>query len=340
MMLTAALGMGCVAHAPLPDQYRGPRELPIAMIDEFGSVASDAPVIAPIAEMHDARRRPSFTLRRVSLASNAEPGTTIDFDYYDTNGDDTTPVILVLPIFNGNPIVTRYFARYFASQGWAAVALGRTRDPLDYITEPDEAIHDNLVDYRRVLDWIGEQPELDADRIGAFGISFGAFDGVMLTALDERIDALVAAMAGGDLAYLAMHTSYRPVSRTVEEMLADTGLTREALYDVLQRRVGADALTLGPYVDAERVLMVMTRNDTIMPFEAQQALHASMGTPEALYLPTGHRTSIVFFPKLRSSAYEFFGREFADGPATRAHPCARPSTEQCADAVGERERGG
>jgi hypothetical protein len=37
-----------------------------------------------------------------------------------------------------------------------------------------------------------------------------------------------------------------------------------------------------------------------------------MGSPEALYLPTGHRTSVVYFPKLRSSAHEFFARQFAD----------------------------
>lgn len=310
--LVAVLAAGCVAHAPLPERYSGPRELPIALIDEFGSLSTGAALSGPAVELYDARRRLAFTLRRVSLPSNAEPGATIEFDYYDVNGDERTPVIVVLPIFNGNPIVTRYFARYFASHGWAALALARERDPLEYIAKPDEAIRRNLLEYRRVLDWVGEQPELDAEQIGAFGISFGAMDAVMLTALDERIGALVAAMAGGDLAYLFMNTTYRPVSRTVEDMLTETGMTRDALYEALERRIATDPLTLGPYIDAERVLMIMTRNDAIVPFEAQQALHASMGTPEALYLPTGHRMSIMFFPKLRSSAYQFFAREFAE----------------------------
>ena len=257
-------------------------------------------------------RRLGFTVRRITLPSNVQDGRSIEFEYYDVDGTRSTPVVIVLPIFNGNPIVTRYFARYFAGQGWAAVAVDRGHDPLEDLGRPNDAIRDNLLEYRRVLDWVGQQPELDSGDIGMFGISFGAMDAVMLTALDSRIDALVAAMAGGDLAYLLMNTNYRPVSRTVHGMLEETGLSRDALLESLDSSITTDPLSLSPYIDAERVLMIMTRRDAIVPFEAQQELLSSMGSPEALYLPTGHRTSVVYFPKLRSSAHEFFARQFAD----------------------------
>ena len=221
----------------------------------------------------------------------------------------------MLPIFNGQPIVTRYFARYFASQGWAAIAVDRGHDPLEDLGRPNDAIRDNLLEYRRVLDWVGQQPELDSGDIGMFGISFGAMDAVMLTALDSRIDALVAAMAGGDLAYFLMNTNYRPVSRTVHGMLEATGLSREVCCRHSIRASRRIRSRLSPYIDAERVLMIMTRRDAIVPFEAQEELLSSMGSPEALYLPTGHRTSIVYFPKLRSSAHEFFTRQFAESAA-------------------------
>ena len=42
-----------------------------------------------------------------------------------------------------------------------------------------------------------------------------------------------------------------------------------------------------------------------------------MGSPEALYLLTGHRTSVVYFPKVRNAAFEFFARRFA-AAASRA----------------------
>jgi hypothetical protein len=39
-------------------------------------------------------------------------------------------------------------------------------------------------------------------------------------------------------------------------------------------------------------------------------LRETMGSPEALYLITGHRPSVVFFPKVRSAAFQFFERRF------------------------------
>src|SRR5690606_21253189 len=158
----------------------------------------------------------------------------------------------------------------------------------------------------------------DSDNIGVLGISFGGMDAVMLAALDDRIDALVAGMAGGDLPYIATNTRYRKVHRAIEELLEDSGQSRSAFEARLEEELDTDPLMLAPYVDAERVLLVLTRTDAIVPFEAQQELRLSLGNPEAYYLPTGHRTSVFYFPKLRSTAYEFFARQF--GVADRAVP--------------------
>jgi hypothetical protein len=291
----------------MSDAYPGPHALPVGMSVE---IADDPAVPIVVRADRELRDRIHFDVHRVTLRATAGSDDSIGFDYYDVDGSQKTPVIVVLPIFNGQPIVTRYFAKYFANQGWAAVVADRGHDPLSDVDDPDALIRANLTEYRRVLDWIEQQPELDSSRIGLFGISFGAMDAVMLDAIDDRIDALVAAMAGGDLAYLMLNTSYRRVARKVDGMLEESGLTRDDLYDSLEKRIPTDPLTLAPYVDAERVLLIMTRGDDIVPFEAQEKLRESLGAPETLYLPTGHRSSIVFFPKLRSSAYEFFSRRF------------------------------
>jgi dienelactone hydrolase len=235
-----------------------------------------------------------------------------EFEYYDVDGDARTPVVVLLPIFNGQLKIPRYFARYFANQGWAAVVVTRGRDPLEALTAPDEVVRGNLHDYSRVLDWVEHEPELDASRIGLFGVSLGAMDAVMLTALDRRVNSLVIAMAGGDLSYLLSNTSYRPVVRTIDDMAANLGTSREALGEKLDAAIKLDPLALAPYVDAERVFMVLTRTDAIIPFEAQEQLRETMGDPESMYLLTGHRTSVVYFPKVRNAAFSFFERRFAE----------------------------
>jgi dienelactone hydrolase len=300
--------IACTTHVPLSDDYGGPDAWP----------ADAAPYSAPpslpleVAEDVEARTRVHFAVRELSLPIAANSADSIAFEYYDVDGEERTPVIVLLPVFNGQLAISRFFARYFANQGWAAVVVTRGRDPLTALTAPADTLASNLQAYRRVLDWVEQEPELDALRIGVLGVSLGAMDGVMLTALDRRVHSLVIAMAGGDLSYVLANTNHRRVARTIGAMAEDLGTSREAVGEKLGAAMKLDPLALAPYVDAERVFMVLTRTDAIIPFEAQEELRSTMGSPEALYLVTGHRPSIVFFPKVRNAAFEFFARQFAE----------------------------
>jgi hypothetical protein len=298
----------CTTFVPLSRDYTGPDALPA---DGPAAAALDEgpPTVSGDVET---RERAHFVVRQMSLPSPLDSSQSIDFEYYDVEGDQRTPVVLILPVFNGQLAIPRYFARYFANQGWAAVVAIRGRDPLDTLMAPTATVQSNLDDYGRVLDWIEHEPEIDASRIGVFGMSLGAMDAVMLTALDGRVNSLVIAMAGGDLSYLLANTNYRRVVRTIDDMAASQGTSREKLGAKLDAEIKLDPLALAPYVDAERVLMIITRTDAIIPFEAQQQLRTGMGSPETLYLVTGHRTSVVYFPKVRSAAFEFFERHFVE----------------------------
>ena len=303
----AACG-ACTTYVPLSDDYSGPDAWPAE-----GPLLFDEQPSQPIEVAADveARTRAHFVVRQLELPPAEDSAESIAFEYYDVDGDERTPVVMLLPIFNGQLGIPRFFARYFANEGWAAVVVTRGRDPLDALTAPNETVQANLKGYSRVLDWIEHEPELDASRIGLFGVSLGAMDAVMLTALDGRVNSLVIAMAGGDLSYLLTNTHYRPVARSMDDMAADLGTTREAVGARLDAAIKLDPLAVAPYIDAERVFMILTRTDAIIPFEAQQRLRAELGSPEALYLLTGHRPSVVFFPKLRNAAFEFFARRFA-----------------------------
>lgn len=307
VLLSAGL-IACTTHVPLSDDYRGPDAWPAD--SALYSASPSRPL--EVAEDVEARTRMNFAVRELSLPFAADPADSIAFEYYDVAGVERTPVIVLLPVFNGQLTIPRFFARYFANQGWAAVVVTRGRDPLDALTAPADTVTSNLQAYSRVLDWVEQEPELDAQRIGVLGISLGAMDGVMLAALDRRVNSLVIAMAGGDLSYVLANTSYRRVARTIDDMAEDLGTSREAVGAKLDAAIRFDPLALAPYVDAERVFMVLTRTDAIIPFEAQEELRATMGSPEALYLLTGHRPSVVFFPKMRNAAFEFFARRFAE----------------------------
>lgn len=314
------LAAGCVDYAPLGEQYSGPKPLPKSLAAKY---AYDAHALDP--ESSPMKERRDFVVREVSLEPIVPPGDPdplakpIRFEYYDIGASEPVPVILLLPILNGNLHVTRYFARYFAEQGYAALVMDRDREPIPLaLQHVEQTLQRNLLDYRRVLDWITANAHFDARRLGVFGISFGGIDAIMLAALDDRVKVVVAGMAGGDLPYLFVNTTYRSVARQVARQMRKTGLSRDALEARLGGQLETDPMELAPYVDAEDVLLVMTRSDWIIPFEAQEALRRRLGQPETLVLPTGHRTSVVYFPLMRSSAYDFFARRFSAIGADRS----------------------
>jgi dienelactone hydrolase len=311
-LLSAGL-IACTTHVPLSDDYRGPDDWPT----NSALYAASPSLPFEVAGDVEARTRMHFAVRELSLPFAADSADSADsdsiaFEYYDVAGGERTPVIVLLPVFNGQLAIPRFFARYFANQGLAAVVVTRGRDPLDALAAPADTVDRNLRAYRRVLDWVEQEPELDARRIGVLGVSLGAMDAVILAALDQRVHSLVIAMAGGDLSYVLANTNHRRVSRTIDEMAEDLGTSREAVGAKLDAAIKFDPLALAPYIDAESVFMVLTRTDAIIPFEAQEQLRTRMGSPEALYLVTGHRPSVVFFPKVRNAAFEFFARRFAE----------------------------
>ena len=303
-LATLAALAACTTHVPLSDSYRGPDAWPTDGSSVYQDLATEPLNLTAEADV-EARIRSRFVVRQLSLPSPSDSAEPIEFEYYDVDGDARTPVVVLLPVFNGQLKIPRFFARYFANQGWAAIVVVR-----DALTAPASAVRDNLQGYHRVLDWIELEPELDPSRIGVLGVSLGAMDAVLLTALDQRVNSLVIAMAGGDLSYLLANTNYRRVVRMIDGMAAELGTSRAAVGAKLDAAIKLDPLAVAPYVDAERVFMILTRTDAIIPFEAQEQLRETMGSPESLYLMTGHRPSVVYFPKVRNAAFEFFERRF------------------------------
>ena len=102
--------------------------------------------------------------------------------------EDTDPCVLELDD------VTRVEPRWTSCRRAADEQLAR----------PERFIRENMFEYRRVLDWMGTQREIDSESIGVFGVSLGGIDAVLLAALDERVGAAVVAMAGGDFSDVVM----------------------------------------------------------------------------------------------------------------------------------------
>jgi fermentation-respiration switch protein FrsA (DUF1100 family) len=85
------------------------------------------------------------------------------------------------------------FAERFRAEGFAAVVFdyrqwgGSDGEPRDELSVPRQ-----LQDYRTVIDWTAAQPDIDPNRIVAWGTSFAGMHIVELAASDRRLAAAIA----------------------------------------------------------------------------------------------------------------------------------------------------
>ncbi|HEX7236876.1 MAG TPA: hypothetical protein VF405_07940, partial [Gammaproteobacteria bacterium] len=78
----------CTTHVPLSDGYRGPDAWPAAELEGYAEQVTSPLEIEGDVET---RTRAHFVVRQLSLPSPADSAQTIEFEYYDPDGDARTP---------------------------------------------------------------------------------------------------------------------------------------------------------------------------------------------------------------------------------------------------------
>ena len=245
------------------------------------------------------------------VIAGSDDDTPITFEYYEQIGKDQSPVVLVLPILNGQKHVVRPFATYFADNGYNAVIVDtvQRKTLLEDMLQPEEAIRRTAIRHRRVLDWIDTMPNIDNSKVAVFGASLGGFNALFVSAADERVRASALALVAGDLPFVLTNSSEGRIIKAADGAMETLQTDREGLRRYLEARIDSDPLSLARHIDPERVLLVLAKFDDAVHYEKQLELQQAMGNPESIILPTGHVTTAAYLFYLRSRVLEFFDRK-------------------------------
>lgn len=224
------------------------------------------------------------------------------------------PVVVISPILGDDTLFVDGVAERCAREGWHGVIVRRGEvayDPRFGVEQVEDRLRSSVARQREVVDWLVHRADVDPGRVAAFGISAGGIQTAMSLGSDPRYVAGVVALAGGPLADVFLDTEEGDIRRPVGEALRATGLSRDALRARMHEVIRTDPVLLAPYVDPDRVLLVIATKDHSVPTVTGERLHRALGEPAVIRVPLGHYGTILALPFLTSRAFEFLRRRLA-----------------------------
>ena len=162
-----------------------------------------------------------------------------------------------------------------------------------------------VFDHKQAIDWIESRPELDASRIGVFGVSMGGIKSALISALDQRVASSVIVLAAGDLPYILAQSDEKTIKKQRETILAARDLTAQEFQQELAEKIECDPINYAQYIDANKTLMILARFDSVVPFHKGVKLKEKIGNPETIYLLSGHYSAIIYLPYVKYQSRKF-----------------------------------
>jgi dienelactone hydrolase len=261
------------------------------------------------------RNRITYTVQKLTYPS-VEAGKEVDAYFYRPSGRRPFPVVVILPITNGDAI-TEHFARFFAEQQFGVLQY-TTRGNFTEIIPPDQIgrqviqhfknyLHAYVVDILHGIDWLETQPAVHRSQIGLFGISQGAIVGSVVAGLDPRIQAGIFILGGGGLAGILSSTEEKSLAQIRKRIFSSGEFSKESFHrEAAEAFFPVDPLTYADCIRPSTTLFVDARFDrVILPAYAEQ-LWKQMGKPPRIQIPAGHYTAGFFLPYIRATALRHF----------------------------------
>jgi len=303
-----ALFCSC-AHYQCDPDYAGPSQRNITLLEYYSY--PEQKIEAKVERISEKKH---YFIERIEFPSalNVFNNENIKFDFYVQKKAGKFPTILVLPIANGIDFCAKGFARQFASNGLNCAIVHNRDIEIEDIQNAEyveDYLRQTVLDSRQILDYLIERDEVDGDKLGCLGMSLGGVRASIVSAVDERLKCCVIGLAGGSMADIAFLSELNEVKRYIKG-LVERGVSRETIRNEISDKIVTDPLKLAEYIDARETLMYIAMFDRVIHRKCGDKLWEAAGKPEAVYILSGHFTSLLFLPYAEHDSLNFFKKKF------------------------------
>lgn len=241
-----------------------------------------------------------------------------EFELYLPEKPGRHPLICITPLlgrllFFDDLILERHFARFFRKHGFAVAVLYRPIfefNPERGLEQIQHYLDLCVMRNKWMLDELVQRKEIDPERIGTYGVSFGAVVNSLWAAEDPRLMAHLFALGGGNLPEIVMTCRDPLMLSYVKAMRKKTGLEGDALLGAIKKILFRDPLHAALKIPRESVCLHLALFDRVVRTRYAFAFRRALGNPETMFIPLGHYSSILSIPFLKPQALRFFRGKF------------------------------
>lgn len=266
-----------------------------------------------------------------------EKNNTVLADYYQPLDTAGAPLVILFHGIGDQLLIPcKSLARSLVKRGMACLVLysvfhsQRMPDEVKKrypSLSPDEWFEHytiSITDIRQAIDWAKSRPEINAQKVGVIGISFGGFISAITMGIDDRIKAGAFLIAGGNSQKIGRfsrkHSMKKEYRVTEEEYHHNQQAYRQYLSEVAERGFEnvtppnraylIDPMTFGHCLQERSVLMLNALWDEYIPREATLDLWEAAGKPAISWFPGTHTTFWLWYPLIRRRISRFLVSTF------------------------------
>ena len=246
-------------------------------------------------------------------------------------GDKKVPLVILIPPVGGiNPLDTQT-AKTLCNNNIAALIVANDFANVEYQAEIELLpVEDHQETYYRItaavkaaIAQVDEDPNLDSEKIGLFGVSLGGILSSFVMAAQERIAAGYFVVAGGDVPDILAHSAQDKIAKIRRRRMQAEGFSTADEYEMyLRQHLQIDPIDISTTMLPETLRMVIAGKDKNVPTSNQWALHVAFGEPDIDFVDKNHLQTILntlFSSSKRDKVMRFFKKRFEfDNPRPAA----------------------
>jgi cephalosporin-C deacetylase-like acetyl esterase len=228
--------------------------------------------------------------------------------------DQKLPCVILMHGLGGDKSMLKMLWPMLTNAGYALFAIDAQyhgeRKPKDalpffgvYPYYSRDALIQTVIDLRRAVDYLETRSEIDPKRIGYIGASMGGILGAMFAGVDDRVQAPILLVAGGNWKMM-MDKSVLSLFRENRESQAAKEIER-----AMKAMDIVDPIHWVGRISPRPVLMINGDADDVVPVEANRALHEAAREPKKIvWYKGGHVPPPTELPNVLNTVMDWLNQ--------------------------------